>query len=243
MRLPAIKGLIERRVLVNYRVDAGVLQRAIPAPFRVKVVAGFGIAGVCLIRLVHVRPRLLPSFLGFSSENAAHRIAVEWDTPAGVRDGVFIPRRDTSSAINCFVGGRLFPGRHHRARFTVAERGEDLSIALQSRDGETRVLVEARAATDLPDTSAFDSLGAASAFFERGAIGCSPADRDGCFDCLELKSLTWSVRPLAVRRVESSFFSDPRRFPPGSVTFDSALLMRGIPHEWLARDSMQAVVG
>jgi hypothetical protein len=38
---------------------------------------------------------------------------------------------------------------------------------------------------------------------------------DGCFDCLELRS----------------------------ASFDSALLMRGIPHEWRARGSPQAVVG
>src|SRR5690606_21373759 len=30
----------------------------------------------------------------------------------------------------------------------------------------------------------------------------------------------------------SSYFEDPRRFPPGSIDFDCALLMRSIPHEW-----------
>jgi Uncharacterized conserved protein (COG2071) len=243
MQLPAIKGVIERRVLVNYRVDKDALQRVLPSPFRVKVVGGFGMAGVRLIRLAAVRPRFVPSFLGFASENAARRIAVEWDTPAGIRDGVFIPRRDTSSAINCFVGGRFFPGRHHRARFDVTDRGDDVAIALQSRDGSTRVVVEASVATAHPDTSIFGSLAAASAFFERGSIGYSATGRDGCFDCLELKSFEWRVQPLAVRRVESSFFSDPQLFPPGSASFDSALLMRGIPHEWRARGSLQAGVG
>ncbi|MFT7536708.1 MAG: hypothetical protein ACI85K_002662 [Hyphomicrobiaceae bacterium] len=38
MRLPAIKGLIARRVLVNYRVDVDVLQRVLPHPFRAQVV-------------------------------------------------------------------------------------------------------------------------------------------------------------------------------------------------------------
>ncbi|MHC4953650.1 MAG: hypothetical protein ACYTGZ_07155 [Planctomycetota bacterium] len=35
MLFPAIKGLIERRVLVNHRVDVDVLQRLLPQPFRV----------------------------------------------------------------------------------------------------------------------------------------------------------------------------------------------------------------
>jgi hypothetical protein len=44
--------------------------------------------------------------------------------------------------------------------------------------------------------------------------------------------LQWSVEPLAIRRVESSFFADASLFPPGAVQFDCALLMRHIPHEW-----------
>jgi len=35
--------------------------------------------------------------------------------------------------------------------------------------------------------------------------------------------------------VESSFFEDRALFPPGSVEFDCALLMRGIEHEWHGR--------
>lgn len=243
MRLPTIHGVIERRVLVNYRVDADVLQRLVPAPFRVKTVAGFGIAGVCLIRLANMRPRFWPAALGFRSENAAHRIAVEWDTADRVREGVYVPRRDTSSVLNVFLGGRLFPGQHHRARFEVRETPDHLSIASSSRDGLTRVRVEAAPAQRLPGSSVFGSTEAASAFFERGSVGYSATDREGCFECLELRSHAWKVEPLAVARVESSFFADPQRFPPGTVDFDSAFLMRGIPHEWLAHDTLTVQSG
>ena len=239
MLVPAVHGLIERRVLVNFRVDVDVLQRVLPSPFRVKVTSGFGIAGVCLIRLAHMRPRFLPSFVGLASENAAHRIAVEWDTPEGVRDGVFIPRRDTSSFANTLIGGRLFPGKHHRATFDVTESGGDIFVSLRSADGQARVLVEASLARQLPDTSIFRSVEEVSAFFERGSIGYSATADRGRFECLELKSFEWHVEPLVVHRVESSFFADPELFPRGSVDFDCALLMRGIPHEWRAHASLR----
>ena len=109
MPFPIIRGVIDRRILVNYRVDPDVLARILPAPFRPKLVNGMGMAGVCLIRLKHIRPRFLPAFLGISSENAAHRIAVEWDQDGEKKEGVFIPRRDTSSWLNTLAGGRLFP--------------------------------------------------------------------------------------------------------------------------------------
>lgn len=240
MRIPVVRGLIDRRILVNYRVDPGVLSRILPRPFRPKLVNGTGVAGVCLIRLKHVRPRPLPGFLGLSSENAAHRIAVEWDQGGERREGVFIPRRDTSSRLNTLVGGRLFPGEHHHARFEVEEHDGRYRVALDSDDRRTHLLVEERACTDLPAGSVFGSLPEASDFFRRGSLGYSATRSPDTFDGLELRSFTWEVQPLAVGRVESSFFDDRALFPDGSAEFDCALLMRGIDHEWHGRESLRA---
>lgn len=108
MKLPAIDGIIERRLLVNYRVAPDALADILPAPFRPKLVRGYAIAGICLIRLANVRPRGLPARLGIRSENAAHRIAVEWDSNGRTYEGVYIPRRDSDSRLNACVGGRMF---------------------------------------------------------------------------------------------------------------------------------------
>lgn len=240
LRLPIVRGVIDRRVLVNYRVDPDVLQRQLPAPFRVATVGGFGIAGICLIRLVQERPRGVPRWLGLRSENAAHRVAVTVPGAHGDREGVYVVRRDTSSFWNALVGGRLFPGVHHRAAFRVDERDDAVAIHLTSRDGATAVELRGRAVAALPPGSVFADVAAASSFFERGALGWSPAARRGCYDCLELKSFAWRVEPLAVEHARSSWLEDPARFPAGSVTFDSALLMRGIEHEWRAHDRLDA---
>src|ERR1022692_3805928 len=157
MQIPVIRGLIDRRILVNYRVDPGVLARLLPAPFRPKMVNGAGMAGVCLIRLKNIRPRFLPSFLGISSENAAHRIAVEWDQKGGTKEGVFIPRRDTSSWLNTFLGGRLFPGMHPHAAFQVQEKDDRYRVELNSNDRHTHLLVEGHVAEELPVGSVFGS--------------------------------------------------------------------------------------
>lgn len=244
MRIPLVKGVIERRLLVNFRVDPVVLQRHVPAPFVVQQVDGHGIAGVCLIRLAQVRPRFWPRWLGFRSENAAHRVAVTWrGADGGVREGVYVVRRDTSSGLNAWLGGRFFPGRHHRAAFAVAETADTVSVALRSDDGSTQIGVRGRIVDRLPDTSVFPDLAAASAFFEQGAVGWSPASSNGQFDCLELRSLEWHMQALAVEHVRSSWLEDGERFPPGSVAFDSALCMRNIRHEWLAHEPMRQPPG
>jgi hypothetical protein len=243
MKIPVVRGVIDRRILVNYHVDPGVLARLLPAPFRPKVLRGVGMVGICLIRLKQVRPTFLPPWLGISSENAAHRTAVEWDDRGAVREGVYVRRRDTSSRLNSLVGGRLFPGIHHHARFTVKESADRLEVALRSDDGVTSMSVRGRRAGRLPASSVFRSLEEASAFFRAGSLGYSATPDPSRFQGLELRCLNWRVEPLEVEEVRSSFFEDASLFPKGSIEFDCALLMRGIEHEWHGKPDLCCAVG
>ncbi|MCM3876798.1 MAG: hypothetical protein NEA02_10305 [Thermoanaerobaculia bacterium] len=163
MRIPAVAGLIRRRVLVNFRVKPHVAQRLLPPGFEPKLVRGWVVVSI---------PLLVP-------------------------DG---------------------------------EEGIDLTM--RSSDGETSVELVAEAAPSLPTSSRFHSLAEASAFFEAGSLGYSPGGDAHRLDAVELRTSGWSVEPLAIRHVFSSFFADERLFPEGSVEFDSALLMRNVEHEW-----------
>jgi hypothetical protein len=232
MRIPVVRGVIDRRILVNYHVDPMVLARHLPAPFRPKRILGFGMVGICLIRLREVRPTFLPSWLGISSENAAHRTAVEWDDNGAVREGVYVRRRDSNSWLNAWAGGRIFPGIHYHAQFTVDELSDAFRVALQSDDGVTSMSVSGRRTDRLPDSSVFRSLDEASMFFQAGALGFSATPDPARFQGLELRCRNWRIEPLIVDEVRSSFFDDESLFPNGSIEFDCALLMQGIEHEW-----------
>jgi hypothetical protein len=231
MSIPVIRGVIDRRILVNYRVDPGVLAALLPAPFRPKVVHGVGMVGICLIRLKNIRPAFFPSWLGISSENAAHRTAVEWDDGT-VREGVYVRRRDTSSWLNSLAGGRLFPGIHSHAVFKVRETPDRFDVAFRGDDDLASVSVRGHRTDRLPESSVFPSLDEASAFFQAGSLGYSATADPARFQGLELRCHNWQVEPLAVEEVRSSYFEDASLFPKGSIVFDCALLMRGIQHEW-----------
>jgi hypothetical protein len=233
MRLPVIQGNIQRRLLVNFRVDPAVIQSVLPATFRPKLQAGKAIAGICLIRLTEIRPAGFPRFLGITSENAAHRIAVQWTEQGGeIREGVFIPRRDTSSLLNHVTGGRIFPGEHQLARFQVRDDGHSVDFKMTAQDRAASVELRGHTGADFPSTSCFSSLEAASAFFEPGALGYSPTRDPERLDGLRLETDFWRVQSFAVEQVQSSYFSDSQRFPKGTIEFDHALLMRNIPHRW-----------
>ena len=128
--LPVIDGEIERRLLVNYRVDPQVIARVLPDPFRPQLVGGAAVAGICLIRLGQMRPRHTPRWVGLRSENAAHRVAVEWDTADGPQAGVYIPRRDSDSWANVLLGGRIFKHSAVACGATAVEAAQNVSADL-----------------------------------------------------------------------------------------------------------------
>jgi hypothetical protein len=229
LRLDAV---IERRLLLNYRADPKIVARLLPAPFRPQVRAGYAVVGICLLRLGQARPAGLPAAIGLGSENAAHRFAVDWDTPGGHRGGVYIPRRDSASRLNVAVGGRLFPGVHHRATFEVAERADRLRVAYVTTDQSTAVDVEVRVADQLSDSALFTDVAQASEFFRLGSVGYSNGRAADEFEGLELTASKWRIDPCVVDRAASSFYDDRSVFPNGSIELDSALVMRKVAVRW-----------
>lgn len=235
MRLPAVEGVIRRRLLVNYRADPEVVQRLLPAPFAPKLQGPYAIVGICLIRLDRLRPSGFPALFALASENAAHRVAVTWTDAGGeTRDGVYILRRDSNSRFNALTGSRVFPGVHHAAHFSVADDGEHVDIAYAARDGSVSAQVTGDRAQFLPADSCFDSPSEASQFFECGSCGYSAAWAGDRLDGLELRVRDWRTDPFAVSAVHSSVFEDESVFPAGSAVLDHALVMRNINHEWHA---------
>lgn len=243
MRVPTLQGLIKRRLLVNFRADPDAVRRLLPAPFRPKLHGEHAIVGICLIRLEQVRPRGWPAAMGLTSENAAHRLAVEWTDDVGDHEGVYIPRRDTGSRLNHWAGGRIFPGEHALARFAVTEVAGQIDFSMNSVDGDVSIRLIGEETDTLPSSSCFENLAEASAFFQTGCLGysvtCDPRRLDG----IRLETLDWRVGALAVSEASSSYFEDPARFPLGSIVFDHALIMRDILHEWHQADDFHVTPG
>jgi hypothetical protein len=225
--VPRMAATIERRLLVNYRVDPDAAATLLPDGLRPQVVDGSAVAGVCLIRLGNFRPAWLSARVGHRSENAAHRVAVEWDGPEGLRTGVYIPRRHSASVLARVAGGRVFPGVHERATVESVESASNLSVKFDAADLHLRVDVEV-VPRGLFRSTLFSDLTSASEFFRKDAVGWSPT-RSGRLEALRLDTNAWRVEPGHATRVESNFFD---ALPAGTAQFDHVLVMRQVPVVW-----------
>ena len=233
MKIPKVHGLIKRRLLVNYRADPAVVQKLLPPPFKPKLQGQYAMVGICLIRLEQIRMAGIPGLFGISSENAAHRMAIEWvDENGKPREGVYIPRRDTSSWLNRLIGGRLFPGVHHGADFSIVDTGAHIDFNMRSHDHAANIQILGKESDAFPGGSCFRSLQESSAFFQRGSLGYSASHDPRRLDALELHTTGWTVSALDVENVTSSYFENRQIFPSGSIEYDHTLLMRNLKHEW-----------
>ncbi len=231
MRIPVVAGTIDRRILINYRVELSVLRKILPSPFRPTVVDGYGIAGIDLLRLKNLRVKGLPNYLGYTSENAIHRISVEWDELGHTQRGVYTPRLETDSFTTSMVGSRVFPGFHHWSKFKVDESEDQFNIIVK-HDGQQMIKLEARLRDRFPMESIFRHMPKASRFFAGDRIAYSPRFQTSIFDGVQLKCRRWKLEPLQVNALDSQYFEQKQMFPKGSIFFDHATIMRGIEHEW-----------
>lgn len=233
--LPCVAGTIERRVLVNFKVDPSYAARRLPPPFRPQLVRGQSLAGICLIRLEQLRPAWCPKWCGVSSENAAHRIAVEWSAGGCLHQGVFVARRHTNSTLTHWAGGRVFPGVHQKARFRFDDLDNGIRISLGSgRDaGPEEVGISAHFTNEMPSTSVFAHLEEASEFFRRGCEGWSLGSDGLTLEGTRLEILDWKLQPLRVLHAHSSLLQEWFGSGAAGLEFDSAFLMQNVVHRWI----------
>jgi hypothetical protein len=205
----------------------------LPAPFNPRLYKGVGVGGICMIRFLGLRPRFTPSQFGIDSENAAHRIAVEWDLNGEKFEGVYIPKRNTSSRFNYLAGGRVFPGIFQMSRFHVLERNDMYQVKItEQSENEPMVFFDGEVSPHLLGNSIFPNLETASEFFVKSAVGYSISKDQSHFQGMELRLMEWDIKPMKINQAFVRLFEEDRHFPKGTTVLDSAMLMRNLRHEW-----------
>lgn len=218
-----VRAHLRRRLLLTYRLDPAVAASLLPDGFRPQLLDGSALAGVCVLGLESIRPTWSQRRWGLRSENAAHRMAVEWDGPAGVEHGVFIFQRHSSAWHPVLFGGRLFPGVHRKARFRIAEDRDRYAVAMSA--GEHSLEADVEVGGDWTST-VFASVDEASAFYRAGRVGWSLAHDGQSVEPVTLTTDEWRVEGARLHSLRSSFFA---ALPEGSAVFDSVVVMRDLP--------------
>ena len=228
VRTPVLEATIERRLLIAYRLDPDAVVHLVPGPFSLQLVNGYAVGVISLDRVTALRPRGFPAVMGYTCENAAHRIAVEWDQDGRTATGAFVLARHTDSQLGAAFGDRFFPGARERAEFEVVDAPSALSVAFTSRDDRTTVEAAVVVTKDDEGGELFGSKEDAWRFFRRGGVSYSLRRRGGVLDGIDMRAQAATATAASIAHVSSS------RFPAALGVPDSALIMRDLQAEWRA---------
>ncbi|MEZ4829135.1 MAG: DUF2071 domain-containing protein [Bacteroidia bacterium] len=237
MKIPALSGLIQRRILINYRVEPAVLRKLLPAPFEPRLFGNYGIAGICFFDLSQLRIKGLPLSPCISAQIVSHRIAVNWEESGIKKEGLYITQRDTSSTLVHFSGGRFFPSEYSLTGMKFRESFGYYELHL---GGHHPTSFLAKESADFAEGSVFSGLPAAASLFAQNSMEYAPRYENMVFDGIAFRASRHKVQPLHICQMRSSFFENEENFPRGSVFFDHALLMKNIRSEWIALPEMLA---
>lgn len=232
---PAIRGVVERRILVNYRVDVETLDTVLPEPFRGREAgeSGKGIGSLCFMRINDARLRFTPKSTGVSVETMTHRISAERENNGETEHCVYVPRRDVSSEFCAAVGRSALPTDLNCADFRVEERNGVFRIRVDCGEEYAGVEAHETESNEVEGGSVFDSIESASEFFCEAGVRYSPSGER--YDSIEFCPREFKMKPVKVKELQSSYFERLE-----GAELDSAFSMEDIEHEWRPRRSVPA---
>ncbi len=225
---PTIRGFVERRLLVNYRVDLETLDKALPAPFRAREVGDTreGMGSVCFTQVEDARPSLFPSGMGTTVEAVTHRVSAELrlEGEPTAEHCFYVPQREVSSRLQAIVGRRLLPTKMEQAEITTEENGDGCLVLVE--DGIEKVGFEVRETDtdEVDEDSVFYSVESARVFLCEGGVEYSRSG--GSYGGLNCCQDGGEMVPVEVTRARSSYFEKM-----GGV-LDSAFVIAETEHEW-----------
>jgi hypothetical protein len=220
--------LVDRRILILYRVSAAVLEQILPAAAEPRHVADRALAGIAFRRRWMTRSRLVPARLG-TTHCATHFVLVRGCSGPDRHPGIFTFRHDSSSRWQAWWTSA---GGGHHARFEVVDRVDSLELVGDSDDQVMHLLLKAQVARGLPDSSVFRSVPQVADCLAADLAGLGLLQPPGAGG---QGGSVWShlrLEPLDVVQLESSFFDRWRHVSPGLVEFDSAFSLREDQLAW-----------
>lgn len=225
-------SLVDRQLLINFRMDPAIVRQFLPVGVEPRVIHGFAIGGICVVRLN--KRKLGPLIRIRESENVAHRFAIcppaATSHESQASSCVYVCRAHTSSRWNSFLGNRILAGRYHRANIDVEESPEVIRVKMTSRDKSSQLSFSGVTGCGHPMESIFSSIGEALRFLEQCSIRRAIESRSSGSNGISHRVSWKQLVPLRTQGLETSFFYDESRFPAGSIEFDSAFILRSREH-------------
>lgn len=238
-----------RRILLNFRIDQDIAREILPSVFRPRLCQRYAIGGICLIQFGDLDGNFLPIWMGPGTNTASYRFAVTWEQDGETRFGNYVPRRESNSFLYRSLGDKAFPPVFNRSCFRMSEEGGRVHLRVEGIDDGSEIEFHGQQVEEMTSNSVFGCVEDAVEFFSKNTLSYFPNYTDalfygrettGTYHGVELRIPEWSLQPMKIEMIASSFVDNRRIFPPGSIEIDSAFIMRNVAHTWIDQPDLCA---
>jgi len=228
--LSGLRGRIEQRYLLVYRVDPAAAAPLLPDDSTPLVYRGSTLVTLCLTRQEAPWNRIV-SWPRRTRDHMAWRVPVERGDPP--RRAVWVARRETSSWLAARFSGALTRGTYRHARFAMRDDGARIDLAVALGGGTEVLSLRARRTGELRG-SIFATARQAHEYLAFAGPVHPPDPLAPMLDRLDVGD-GWSVEPLEVETMHVPRFEDLGLFPEGTVEFDSLFQLTQVQRVGLRR--------
>jgi hypothetical protein len=230
-----ISAFFRHSLVLTYAYPKELLLRLLPPGLELDTFGEFGFLAIAMVQTLHLRPSILPEFLGENFFLTGYRIFARHTLPDGrsIR-GLRILRSDTDKRLMTFFGNMLTHYNYHHVRARLDEAGGKLEIRVTTPTGDADLHVVADLASapaPLPEGSPFADMHEA-----RRYAGPLPFTFDYERPTHSIVMIVgvrenWKPQPVRVEVREAAFL----RTPPFNATapiLANAFHIANIPYRW-----------
>lgn len=226
-----LQGTVVRRFLINYPIPPDVLGRFLPPGSELSTWGGFAWVSACFVKLVRMRPSVIPGELGGIGFNyLIHRTKARLPYPDGKkRESVLVLEPNINSKLFSYMG-RIAPGVNFIPRdISLQATADSYRITMKEQSGALLYDAELPRSSfkkQLPDGSCFPSLEEADKFLLGVSYGGEWQEDDRRLRLFAETHEPWVALAGTCRTRRNAFLESLGQRPEA----DNVITMIRIPH-------------
>jgi Uncharacterized conserved protein (COG2071) len=232
----ATKAHFDFSLVLTYALPREILTPLLPPEMTLDTYEDFGFIAIAMVQTKHLRPSLLPAWLGQDFFLTGYRIFTRYQNHAGRNlRGLKILRSDTDKTSMTMLGNLMTHYNYRKAEVQVtnlAPERFELNITTPNAEADLHVVADvSAAAAKLPASSPFPDLRAALRF--AGPLPHTFSYEPQTNSVIIIKGVRseWHPRLVTVEVKKTTFFAQPN-FRGVTPILASAFYVTNIPYRW-----------
>jgi uncharacterized protein YqjF (DUF2071 family) len=230
----SIAAFFRHSLVLTYALPPEILAPLLPEGLVLDTFRGYAFLAIALVETEHLRPGVLPAFLGRDFFLSGYRIFTRLAGGAQSKRGLKILRSDTDREWMVRAGNLLTHYNYRLCRAALTEDGNEIHWIVRTESSEADLDVVAHLAGApgaLPEGSPFATMAEARRFAGPLPYTFEYEEQTGSITGVLAERQAWDPQPVVVE-VRQNTFLEREPFCSARPILANAFHVRDVPYRW-----------